>query len=849
MIFDLKNSDIYQAVKISKLPLLGCPQCVKKFSLLVFIISFAIFSLTFLGGEKNIYFLGSIFGLALFSLSLTLFFWQFSLFFESRLKQPQLPAKLNDIIENPESFNLADFFDFETALIMTEAESLSRKKNLPFDATAITFAMLLSKKRLQLPFFVLNRLLINPKDIANLIKDYWRLKQSSNGQRLSNDFFLDTVKNSIQKGNLRISSGDLLAALAKHDPILAEVFVRTDNTADDVNKLSWWWETFRKELSENRKFWLPKNLAQKGGLAKNFAAGYTVLLDTYSIDLTESLRKRGFGKIIGHQKEVEQIERVLARQDANNVLVVGEEGSGRGALIQALAQKIFFGESFPELNHKRVVSLDLVGLVNRCQNQEKASAVLEQIAQETLRAGNIVIVINDIHNFLSGAKTKPGAIDISGTLTPYLRMPNFRVVAVTDFSNFHKFVEGNQISSLFEKVEIAEISPEETISLIELLIPGWEKRYGKFISYPAVKTLVIKSARYLPSIPFPKKATELMAELLTSVSRTEKRVILPADVDKLISEKTMIPIGQLASSEKDTLLNLENLIHERIINQEEAVKEVASALRRARADITIRKGPMGTFLFLGPTGVGKTETAKALASIYFGSEEKIIRLDMSEFQNLEDLHRLIGSNEENSFFLNDIKERPFSLVLLDEIEKAHPNILNLFLQILDEGSMRDGLGRPISFTNTIIIATSNAGYQIILEAISQGAAMPSIKEKLLSHIFEKGIFRPEFINRFDAIVVFKSLTEDNLLKIADLLLKKLKNNLAEKGIEFLVSEELKQEIVRLGFDPVFGARQMRRVIQDRVENVLASALLAGQIGRGDKVTIKVPEFELQVLYQ
>jgi len=294
------------------------------------------------------------------------------------------------------------------------------------------------------------------------------------------------------------------------------------------------------------------------------------------------------------------------------------------------------------------------------------------------------------------------------------------------------------------------------------------------------------------------------------------------------------------------LLNLEDLLHQRIINQEEAIKEVASSLRRARSDISVRTGPMGTFLFLGPTGVGKTETAKALAAIYFGDEERIVRLDLSEYQSPKDIDRLIGSSQEQSFFVNQVRETPFALVLLDEIEKANPNILNLFLRILDEGFMTDGLGRKISFLNTVIIATSNAGYQIILSAIEKNVEMPKIKENLLDYVFENGIFRPEFVNRFDAVVVFKSLTKDNLLGIADLLLQKLKKNLMEKGIELAITDPLKEEIVKLGYDPVFGARQMRRIIQDKVENVLASGLLSGELKRGVKVEIQVPDFKMKI---
>jgi len=271
-------------------------------------------------------------------------------------------------------------------------------------------------------------------------------------------------------------------------------------------------------------------------------------------------------------------------------------------------------------------------------------------------------------------------------------------------------------------------------------------------------------------------------------------LVLPEHISYVISEKVEVPIGKIESKEKEKLLNLEGLIHKRIINQEEAVKETSSALRRARSGVQERERPIGTFLFLGPTGVGKTETSKALTEIYFGKEEKMIRIDMSEFQSISDVSRLIGSIEQNGSLTTAVREDPFSLILLDEIEKAHPNILNLFLQVLDEGMLTDGVGRKINFKQTIIVATSNAGAEVIREDINENKEMNIIKTELLDYLFRQSTFRPEFINRFDAVVIFKPLTKGNLLDISQLMLGKIKNNLLNKGIEFEITEELKEKL-------------------------------------------------------
>jgi len=570
-------------------------------------------------------------------------------------------------------------------------------------------------------------------------------------------------------------------------------------------------------------------------------------LDRFSIDLSEMVKRQGFPETVGHQKEISAMERILSRRESkNNVLIVGESGSGRKSMIQALTIKSVLGESLPEINYKRVAQLDLPALISQVKSQEEIASILDTIFKEVITAGNIILVIDEFHNFV-GEISRAGTFDISGVISPYLPLLSFQIVAITTFEGLHKNIEQNSsILSLFEKVEVSEISERETLLLLENLALNLEVKYKKFISYPALRDIINYCLKYITSAPFPEKAMNLLDEVMVYLTQTKDRILLPKHVAKIVSEKTQIPVGEVEAKEKEILLNLETVLHRKIINQEEAVKEVSAALRRARADLTIRKGPMGCFLFLGPTGVGKTETSKALAEIYFGSENRMIRLDMSEFQNVTDTPRLLGSPEEEGLFTTQVRERPFSLILLDEIEKAHPNILNLFLQVLDEGHLTDGLGRKVDFKNSIIIATSNAGYQVILEALKKDKAMPEIKDELLDFLFKEGIFRPEFINRFDAVIVFKSLTKENLLDIAELLLQKLKKNLKEKEIEFVITQPLKEKIMELGYRPVFGAREMRRVIQDKIENVLAQGFLSGQLKRGDKVEIDPAEFKLKI---
>lgn len=622
--------------------------------------------------------------------------------------------------------------------------------------------------------------------------------------------------------------------------------IKSELKSEDIENLSDWLERIERKAAKRKRFWDLTNLNKKGSFAKDWCAGYTITLDKYSFDWTNAMATDGFGEIVGHSNEVFELERILSRLEINNALLVGNPGSGRKNIVQALTKRSFFNESLPQINYKRVVELNLSSLLSRIDNFEEVEFVINRIFEEVVYAGNIILVIDEFHNYVS-EQTKPGVIDISGLLVPFLRLPQLQIIAITTFSGLHKNIEKNSsLIGLFEKVEVSEISEKETITVLEKIVPFLEKKYKKFISYPVLKTIVSYSSRYLPAAPFPKKAIDLLDEIMIYVSSQRGKVlVLPKDVAKIVSDKTEIPVGEIEAQETSILLNLENLLHERIINQETAVKEVASALRRSRVEITKRKKPMGTFLFLGPTGVGKTETSKALSAVYFGAEDRMIRLDMSEFQAIKDIPRLIGSIEQEGILTTKVREDPFSLILLDEIEKAHPNILNLFLQVLDEGHITDGLGRKVLFSNSIIIATSNAGAEVIWKDIKEDKQLNIIKEDLLALLFERRKFRPEFINRFDAVVIFKPLSKENLLGISELMLNKIKKNLKEeKGIDFIITQGLKERIVDLGYSPAFGAREMRRVIADMVENLLAISWLKKEIKRGDKITVDPENFEI-----
>ena len=846
MIFDFESTKIYQAVKWGKHPFFRWLGFLKNIFLLFFSLSLFLFLFGFFTQSFSP-------NLLIFSLASSIFlfvFWIESLllasFFNSKIKNPEPHLDLTKLKTPP--VNLASFLSFETAKGVFSALKFAKSKNIsPINSTILFYFLLKENNEIGFLFWRLGLDFLKiKKDLKQHIKSFLRKTEKEN--KFSEDFnevFLLSLNISKEKNHQKIELGDVIIALSEICPFFKNLLLKFGLKKEDIENVIWWMEAIKEREKEKKKWWSLSNLLKKGSLGREWISGYTLTLDRYSFDLTKIFKKEDiFSDSFFHQQEVEMVERILAQPTLNNVLLVGNPGTGRKSIIQILARKILCGESMEELNYKRVVELDLQRLLSEIVEKELEEKILDEIFQEVIESGNVILVIDELHNFINEKN------DISPLLSPYLRFPQFRIIGITNYGGLHQVLEKKpSFLRFFKKVEVKEPSKQEVLKIIEYKALVLERKYKIFVTYPALKRIIQLTDRYLPSLYYPQKAVDLLEESIVFVKKTLKESsLLASHIDKLMSQKVEIPLGEIEEREKKVLLNLENLLHQRIINQELAIKEVAVSLRRSRTEIEQRRNrPMGSFLFLGPTGVGKTETAKALTEIYFGSESKMIRLDMSEFQNVQDIPRLIGSYEREGLLTTPVRENPFSLVLLDEIEKAHPNILNLFLQILDEGYITDGRGRKVSFKDTIIISTSNAGYKIILKALKEKIKWEDVKKILLDYLFEKGVFRPEFINRFDAVVLFKPLTKQNLLDIAHLMLQKVKKGLREKGIEFLITDSLKEKIVKLGYNPLFGAREMRRVIQDKVENSLATAFLIGKIKSGDTIEIDPETFQVKVV--
>lgn len=840
--FNLKETSIFFAVKQERLPIFKFADFFKKLFLILFVLSLFFIGLSLIGSLS----LSLAIRMSVFCLTFSVIFWEINFFFIKKIKNPPIEKDISNTTVILEDYNIAELLSFESAQIVNLAINFCKRRKISeVSSEALLYAALTVNKHIT---YIFSRLGLDFSSVQDNLKNH--LEKSEKEEILTESFSPDfyktieeALKVAITRKHKRIEARDLLIGISKED-FFKGILVENSLKIEDFENLTLWFDYLERKIEESKNFWAPENLAMYGSMGKDWAAGYTITLDQYSIDMRRSVRSWMYKAIIGHEKEIELIQQAICRPEVNNALIVGDPGTGRESIIEGLARRVFLGKSLPELNYARVVELDMTSLLSQIKSSEEVESTIDRIFQEVITAGNVILVVKEFQNYIGLDVAQPGMVDISGIIGKYLKFKEFKFIAMTDYAGLHTRIEKNpSLLSLFEKIEVSEISEEETIRILLNLTLELEARYKVFVTYPAIRELVSLAARYIPNKPFPQKAIDLLQDVVVYVARSLKQtLILPEHVSKVVSTKTEIPVGKVEFKEKETLLNLEKLIHARIINQEESVKEISIAMRRARSGIGSKKRPMGSFLFLGPTGVGKTETSKALAEIYFGGEDKMIRLDMSEFQSIKDIPRLLGSRGEEGLLITPVRENPFALILIDEIEKAHKNILNLFLQILDEGNITDGQGRKVVFTNTIIICTSNAGAEMIFKATEENK--PVNKDKLLESLFKKAIFRPEFINRFDGVVLFKPLSKQNLMDICQLSMKSLQKNMKEKDIDFIITEPLKEKIVGLSYKPAFGAREMRRVIQDNVENVIAQALLSDNIKKGESFEVS-PDFTIK----
>ncbi len=605
---------------------------------------------------------------------------------------------------------------------------------------------------------------------------------------------------------------------------------------------------FRKHLKKEYVFWqLPKFIggfanvffgARKRIMNRAWTARPTPFLDKFSYDLTDLAEKGQSGFMVGHTKEYERMINVLSRPDKSNVILVGEPGVGIKTIIRHLAYMIIKDRVSEALFDKRVIALDIGKLLSGA-DQTELQARINIIFREISAAGNIILYVPEIHNlFRTSGEFYLSAADL---ISPLLISGGFPTIGTTYPREFRQFIKSDSsFIQAFEFIMVEEINEEDSAMFLAFSSLILEEQYRVFISSKAIKAAVYIAKRYFHQRPLPGSAGDLLKEAVIGAKRQGFKRLTADFVVETAESYVNVPIHKPTAFEAGKLLNLESIIHQELVDQEEAVIAVSRALREYRSGLSRKGGPIACFLFVGPTGVGKTELAKILTKINFGSEEMMIRLDMSEYQDKESIYRLIGSpkGEVIGLLAEAVLEKPYSLVLLDEFEKAHPDILNLFLQVFDDGRLTDSSGRKIDFQNTIIAATSNAHSDFIKASLEAGKTIEGIKEEFKRKLVD--CFRTELLNRFSDIIIFKTLSKEDIKKITFLQLKKICFQLKEEqGLELFFGDDVVGYLSEIGYDSVFGARPLRKAISNYLKAPLAEKILKGEIMKGDSVTAKM----------
>ncbi|SHF17332.1 ATP-dependent Clp protease ATP-binding subunit ClpC [Atopostipes suicloacalis DSM 15692] len=664
--------------------------------------------------------------------------------------------------------------------------------------------------------------------------------------------------------------------------------------------------------SDSRK---TKNKTNKHRMNQNHSK--TPTLDSLARDLTQAAREDKLDPIVGRNVEVRRITQILSRRTKNNPVLVGEPGVGKTAIAEGFAQKIVEGVVPPSLVNKRLMALDMGSLVAGTKYRGEFEERMKKIIDEIYEDGEVILFIDELHTLI-GAGGAEGAIDASNILKPALARGELQTIGATTLDEYQKYIEKDAaLERRFASVRIDSPSQDETIAILQGLKERYENHHNVHMTDEALKAAVIYSSRYIQSRELPDKAIDLMDESAAKVrldlsdestphqnemdklteliqakekaitdqnfeqaaqirqqeieqaekieelinnGEVERPSVYADDIAEVVAQWTGIPVHEMKETESARLMNMESSLHERVIGQNDAVSAIARAVRRARSGIKDPNRPIGSFMFLGPTGVGKTELAKALAEVMFGSEEDLIRIDMSEYMEKYTTSRLVGSPpgyvgyDEGGQLTEKIRNKPYSVILLDEIEKAHPDVFNILLQVLDDGVLTDGKGRKVDFKNTIIIMSSNIGATALRDEKEVGfgaadrrfdhdAMESKIREEMKQH------FRPEFLNRIDEAIVFHALEKEQLREIVRLLTNDLIKQLAEQEIDLRITPAALDILADEGYDPEYGARPLRRAIQTNVEDMLSDELISGRVKAGDKITVGGSQGEITLRHR
>ena len=640
-----------------------------------------------------------------------------------------------------------------------------------------------------------------------------------------------------------IPSVVVVAAIIRLNPDCTDILNNLRIDADDVYRGVEWLEHW--EMQARRS----SDLKLTGGIARDWSFGYIPTLEHFGTNLSLKYsegRRSMAGNLMRNRLLVDDMIKYLSSNARRNVALIGLLGVGKSTVVEALADILMDSKSgaSSDVKFNQVFMLDASAIISVANARGEIEQLIGRLLSEAYRAKNIILFLDNAELFMSDGT---GSVDLSNLLQPAIEGGGLKLIMAMEEQRFLQIAQAKPaLTSALNRIEITPTDDNDTIRVLEDRIIPLEYGSTTLFTYQALTEAYRLSNRYIHDVAQPRASVQLLE---SAAQRASGGVVNPSVVAQTIEQTLGIKVGGNlqsgdAQAEKDKLLHLEELIHQRMINQTKAVSAVASALRRARAGVRNENRPIGTFLFLGPTGVGKTELAKSLAAVYFSGEDHLVRIDLNEYVRAEDVARLIADGATDPMSLSaQVQKDPFSVVLLDEIEKAHPNVLTTLLQVLDEGVLRDINNRPISFRDTILIATSNAGADKIRQYIEAGYQLEQFSEQIQNELISSGQFKPEFLNRFDEIAVFRPLTKPELLQVIDLILVGINKNLANQKVAVAVDEQAKLALVEAGYDPRLGARPMRRVVQRTVENIVAEKILTGELVPGSGIRLSLADIQ------